>query len=78
MILKQIGAYSSGHCPGFTPGSLLRPELRKEVRTTIAATKIKCTGIKNTIVKRNYSPLYERKFFKFMPSKQIADLIRCY
>jgi hypothetical protein len=36
----QARAYSSGHCPGFTPGSLLCPDLRQEIKDSITASNI--------------------------------------
>jgi hypothetical protein len=33
--LIKAGTYSSGHCPGFPPGSLLSPDLRQETRNAI-------------------------------------------
>jgi len=39
--LIQAWAYSSGHCPGFSPGSLLCSGFRKETGTTVAKTNVK-------------------------------------
>jgi hypothetical protein len=36
----KAGVYSSGHCPGFTPGSLLSPDFKLEKRGAVTKTKL--------------------------------------
>jgi hypothetical protein len=63
------GAYSSGHCPGFSPGSLLSPVLRlKQERLQLC--KYTSLSKPSMGVKKKYSPFYERNFYTFIPSKK--------
>ncbi len=66
--LKKAGAYSSGHCPGFPPGSLLSPDLRQETRNAVTMTNILAYKRHVIFTKKKYSLLYERYFYIFIAS----------
>jgi hypothetical protein len=63
-------AYSSGHCPGFTPGSLLCPDFRQEITYSITASNILSYNVSFLMMKKKYSHHYERYFYKFIASNE--------
>jgi hypothetical protein len=70
LTLLKARAYSSGHCPGFTHGSLLCPDIRKEITDSITASNILSNCSSLLMMKKKYSHHYERYFYKFIASNE--------